>query len=168
MVVVSQDIIEIADFVRDLVGVTNKINIDTLEVFDTLGIALEFDPTIEQPLEICYTKETNNYSIKLREEYNGDDLTFKFRLFRELGHIVIHCLLSGGYDKYESTKWMNSVINEANTFAANFLMPSPIFHEVSLRHHGIDGYYNLNGIATEFGLAVNTIRARGTLLRVFM
>ena len=168
MVVVSKDVIEIANFVRDLVGITNKVSIDTLEVFETMGIALEVDPTLEQPLDICYTKETHKYSIKLREEYNCDDLTFKFRLFRELGHIVIHCLLSGGYDKYESTKWMNSVIYEANTFAANFLMPAPLFHEVALRNLGTDGIYNLSGIAKEFGLAVNSVRARGHLLGVFI
>jgi hypothetical protein len=168
MVVVSQDIIEIADFVRDLVGVTNKVNIDTLEVFDTMGIALEVDPTLEQPLDICYTKETNKYSIKLREEYNGEDVYFKFRLFHELGHIVIHCLLSGGYEKYKETYWMNSVEHEANTFAANFLMPKQIFYSVASRNLESGGHYNLNGIAKEFGLAVNTVRARGHLLRLFI
>lgn len=87
----------------------------------------------------------------------------RFTMAHELGHLLFHReylnLSQGRYEESEilwRSSLFNKVENEANTFAAELLMPSQIFREL----WDISNSENLQAIASRFEVSTQAVRYR--------
>lgn len=126
----SNDIEEITDKLREYWGLGNNPIINVINVMEKNGVVLSCFNTNDNKID-AFTQTHNINGIQRPFVVLGDDkesaVRRQFSAAHELGHIILH---SNSYDVNELTKEeYKSMEDEANDFAAAFLLPKDSFIE---------------------------------------
>ena len=136
--------------------------LDMFEVVEKLGIAVN-------PLEnVCYDARISEKNGDFRIDYDKNQIFERqqFSIAHELGHLFLHRFNdTNRHNVYyrkngnaSQTEW------EANEFAASFLMPRREFIDFCLRNADSMGTISLKVIAKHFGVSIQAVRVRGSVL----
>lgn len=155
---------------RDVLGLETPTNVDL--AVERLGGKVDIDDLAH---EAMVEKVGKSFRIVLSTQWVSDGRK-RFSISHELGHLFLHM----GY-LVDEAKWASIPSYrdsaryrygyseeelEANEFAASFLMPERDFQSVAAKYL-LNGKYNVNAIAEEFGVSREAAINRGRWLNMF-
>ena len=162
----------LAEKIREACELSTPVKME--DAVKKLGGQLDWIPSNGEDFEAKIEKIKNGFKITLVEA--AYEKRERFSIAHELGHLFLHMgyLLDPEKWKYVGT-YTDSVYyrygytieeNEANEFAAAFLMPESEFLDVAEKHKTSAGYL-LEPISRHFDVSKDAARNRGRWLRIF-
>jgi len=157
---------EISSIVRNDIALTpDAALIDLNEIIDNLGGRLQYFTGNEQ-YEKVEKGESDGFVIWINE--GNSQPRQRFSIAHELGHLYLHMSFGEDeWDEIESGTSYNRIVGirtgveeDANEFAASFLMPTELFTKIAESHSDDESFF-LDPIAEAFGVPVTSVINRG-------
>lgn len=152
------------DFTSVMDKYENVVPVPVFDIIQDLGITLSFDNLDDDVSGWIERKKDGDYQIVVNESHSMNRK--RFTAAHELAHYLYHrdILGAGTGDtrayRAERTPFANEAIRprherQANTFAANLLMPADVV--TSMRSRGVD---DIDELAERFGVSRDAMRIR--------
>lgn len=163
-----------AEGLRNQLGIDNEVgDFDIAEIVTNLGGRIEYfsSPT---DFEKVVKEEDSNFVIRINRD--NADTRKRFSIAHELGHLFLHMKFSNEErwqaiecgQGYKRTPGLYSVTEEeANEFAAAFLMPKSAFIKIA-QDNSDQEYYYPQKIADHFNVSEESARYRGRNLGLWI
>jgi Zn-dependent peptidase ImmA (M78 family) len=162
----------LAEIIRDGLELNTPVNVE--EAVKRLGGRLVEKDALELGMEAKVRRDGERFEIEI--EKNKPALRKRFSVAHELGHLFLHMGYLVNPDLWSNTdEYKDSVYyrfghgieeDEANEFAAAFLMPEGEFQKIA-GEHVRDGLCSLEGVASHFRTSKDAALIRGRSLGVF-
>lgn len=118
---------------------------------------------------------SHNKNAAFTVTINGDkpSSAVRYSVMSDIADILLHCLTKGGNDfipieEAHSIYGLSFCIEEANEFAAAFLMPTDEFIRECRRNSELhNGSISIRDIAKKFGVSTNVAMMRGAVLALW-
>jgi Zn-dependent peptidase ImmA (M78 family) len=168
----KREIAVLAEIIRDGLELSTPINVE--DAVKRLGGKLVEKESMEAGMEAMVRRDGERFEIIIQK--NKPAVRKRFSVAHELGHLFLHMGYLVNPDLWSNTdEYRDSVYyrfghgieeEEANEFAANFLMPENEFQEVAGKHIR-DGYCSVEGVASHFRTSKDAALIRGRSIGVF-
>jgi Zn-dependent peptidase ImmA (M78 family) len=166
-----KEINRLAETIRE--GLELDLPVRVEQAVERLGGTLEFG-CLDSKVEALIQKDGERFKIVVRD--TNPPARNRFSVAHELGHLFLHMGYLVDPDKWTNAKeYTDSVYfryghgveeDEANEFAAAFLMPESEFKQ-AVRSAAKDGDFSIEDVAKVFDASTAAVARRGRLLGIF-
>lgn len=169
---------EFAVQIRNLLKI-NKDNFNIEQLVASLGGEIsEGKPSMSEASIIKISNEKLNHSFLIKlDSFTSNEQRRRFTIAHELGHLFLHMkyLINDDYwskikigEGFSRNKEGSYPLYEqqANYFAAAFLMPVDRFYKIAEDTSDIE-FYDVNEIAKRFNVSITAVKIRGKDLQLW-